>query len=72
MRKKSIHVIAFAALTTFALAASLTSCSDNNTPENPETDTRHWSTNGGLRAADNLLFDGNQIGNGDKEFIGVR
>lgn len=69
MRKKSIHVIAFAALTTFALAASLTSCSDNNTPENPETDTRHWSTNGGLRAADNLLFDGNQIGNGDKEFV---
>ena len=69
MRKKSIHVIAFAALTTFALAASLTSCSDNNTPENPVTDTRHWSTNGGLKAADNLLFDGNQIGNGDKEFV---
>lgn len=69
MRKNSIKVVAFAALTGFALVGTLASCSDNDTPDNPTADTRHWSTDGGLKAADNLLFDGNQIGNGDKEFV---
>ena len=69
MRKNSIKVVAFAALTGFALVGTLASCRDNDTPDNPTADTRHWSTDGGLKAADNLLFDGNQIGNGDKEFV---
>lgn len=39
-----------------------------NRPE-PENDiNRNWSEDGGLRAADNLLF-GDTIGNGDDEFV---
>lgn len=67
MKKNSFKVIALVAFMGMTTAATLTSCSDNNTPEN--TEQRHWTTNGGLKAADNLLFDGNQIGNGDKEFV---
>lgn len=33
------------------------------------SDTRTWTEDGGLKAADNLLFDGNVIGNGDNEFV---
>lgn len=67
MKKNSFKVIALVAFMGMTTAATLTSCSDNNTPEN--TEQRHWTTNGGLKAADNLLFDGNQIGSGDKEFV---
>ncbi len=67
MRKNTFKVIALAAMMGMTSAALLTSCSDDNTPST--TDTRNWSTDGGLKAADNLLFDGNQIGNGDKEFV---
>lgn len=69
MCKNSFKVMAFASLLGLTAAASFTSCSDNETPSPSPTDNRHWSTDGGLKAADNLLFDGNQIGNGDKEFV---
>lgn len=58
-----------ALIAVMGLTSSLTliSCSDDNTVTT--TDTRHWTTDGGLKAADNLLFNDNQIGNGDKEFV---
>lgn len=51
-----------------AMAMIFTSC-DNNNPELP-SDERQWSEDGGLKAADNLLF-GDTIGNGDDEFVFV-
>lgn len=50
------------------ICAGLSACSsddDNSTP----TPTYHWSTDGGLKACDNLLFNDSVIGNGDQEFV---
>ena len=55
----------FAFATAISVALAMSSCKQNE-PEQP-TD-RHWSENGGLKAADNLLF-GDTIGNGDDEFV---
>ena len=55
------------ALLAVALPLTFAACSDDDTPA--QTDERHWSTDGGLKAADNLLFEGNVIGNGDQEFV---
>ena len=71
-----------------ALALGLTACSDDdpvNTidpapePEQPTDKVEYvWSTDGGLKACDHLLFneadntenaEGTQIGNGDAEFV---
>lgn len=54
------------------LAAPLTfiSCDDDDDNQKTTVD-RNWSENGGLKARDNILFDGNQIGNGDNEFVFV-
>lgn len=65
MRKRTINVLAFAVMG-LATMTAFTACSDDNTPATTE---RTWSEDGGLKAADNLLFDGNQIGNGDNEFV---
>lgn len=52
-----------------AMATTFTACSDDNTPTDPSKDY-HWSEDGGLKACDNILFnDGQQIGNGDNEFV---
>ena len=61
---KSLPLMAAAAL---CFPLSLTSCSDDNEVTTPPE--RHWTTDGGLRATDNLLFDNNTIGNGDKELV---
>ena len=44
-----------------------TSCSDDE--EETVTNERHWTTDGGLRATDNILFDNNTLGNGDEEIV---
>ena len=69
MRKQTFKVLALTGLMGMATAAVFTSCSDNNDATEQTGDSRKWGTNGGLKSADNLLFDGNQIGNGDKEFV---
>lgn len=62
------------------LAAStvLGSCSSNDDPaEQGNGETYNWSTNGGLRACDHILFNadgsenanGTEIGNGDQQFV---
>ena len=56
-----------AAALALMLPLTFAACSDDSEPS--QTDERHWSTNGGLKAADNLLFEGNVIGNGDQEFV---
>ena len=67
--------VAFAALT-LCSAAFFCGCSnddENNDNQNgggtSQTNNRNWSEDNGVRAADNLLFDGNVIGNGDQEFV---
>ena len=62
-------------------ATSMTSCSsDDDNGGNGGDDKKEyvWSTDGGLKACDHLLFsevdnsenaDGKQIGNGDAEFV---
>ena len=63
-----------------ALVGSLTACSSNDEPNNEgskETTAYKWSTNGGLKACDHLLFtaygkestSGTVIGNGDQVFV---
>jgi len=63
----------------FAFATTMVSCSSNDEPETP-TITANWTTDGGLKACDHILFtqdtntdevndNGTQIGNGDKEFV---
>ena len=56
-----------AAALALVLPLTFAACSDDN--EAAQTEGRHWTTNGGLKAADNLLFEGNVIGNGDQEFV---
>lgn len=62
------------------LAAStvLGSCSSNDDPaEQGNGETYNWSTNGGFRACDHILFNadgsenvnGTEIGNGDQQFV---
>ena len=65
-----------------AASAMLSSCSsDNANPApspNPGSEVAYkWTTNGGLKACDHILFgtddkenaNGTQIGNGDQEFV---
>ncbi len=64
-----------------AMAAALAACSSNDdngeTPVNPDNQKYTWSTDGGIKACDHLLFDadgkedanGKVIGNGDQEFV---
>lgn len=53
-------------LCTALLAAAFVGCKENNTPTDP---THNPHEDGGLVADDNLLYDGNVIGNGDDEFV---
>ncbi|MGI6232530.1 MAG: hypothetical protein ACOYJF_06745 [Prevotella sp.] len=62
-----------------ALGLTFTACSsDDNNSSDDGTDTGYtWTTNGGLKACDHILFNtnneedanGTQIGNGDDEFV---
>lgn len=63
----------------FALAFTMSACSDDDdNPTPPPTDV-NWTTDGGLKACDHILFtedgddkvsnEGKQIGNGDQEFV---
>lgn len=61
-----INVFFVAAMATL-MAAFMSSCQKND-PDQPSE--RHWSEDGGLVAADDLLF-GEYIGNGDDEFVFV-
>lgn len=64
------HSLSVAALM-LGLAATtvFTACSSDDTPNDPNLNY-NWSTDGGLKACDNILFEnGKQIGNGDNEFV---
>lgn len=67
MKKSNVYAWTLAA-SMFA-APLFTACDDddnNSAPENPEY---NWSEDDGLKACDNLLFNGNEIGNGDQGFV---
>ncbi len=77
MRKK-LNLAGYAAI--LALALGLTACGSENNDVNPGTTpqgtTYVWSTNGGIKACNQILFDngkelltGTDIGNGDQEFV---
>lgn len=62
-----------------AMAFTMSACSsDDDNSDNPQSGV-NWTTNGGLKACDHLLFtadgdanvsdNGTQIGNGDQEFV---
>ena len=80
---KTVKYLGMASI--IALATCMTACSSDNdepgqTPVEPEVpEVKYtWSTDGGLKACDHLLFsvtdnsenaEGTQIGNGDAEFV---
>ena len=65
MNKKSIKVVGLLMMGLVS-ANALTSCSSDDNVD----DGYNWSEDGGLKAADNILFEnGTQIGNGDNEFV---
>lgn len=60
------------------LAAGMTACSSDDVtePSKPDTGSYVWTTDGGLKACDHLLFasgkedvNGTEIGNGNQEFV---
>ena len=59
------------------LAAAICSCSDNEGDEPTPGEKYEWTTDGGLKACNHILFDedgkenpsGKVIGNGDQEFV---
>ena len=66
MRKNSVFSIAMASL----LACNvLTSCNEDNDDNNGTSSDYEWSTDGGLKACNNILFNNGVIGNGDQEFV---
>ena len=60
-----------------AASAMLSSCSSDDESNGGSTTEYKWTTNGGLKACDHILFEtdnkenanGTQIGNGDQEFV---
>lgn len=62
-----------------AMALTMSSCSDNDENDGTQQTNVNWTTNGGLKACDHVLFtadgdanvndNGTQIGNGDQEFV---
>lgn len=60
-----------------AMAAALGSCDSNDDPTPNPKDAYTWTTDGGLKACDHILFSedgkenisGTTIGNGDQEFV---
>lgn len=68
MRKNTIKVWALLAMS-LATATTFTACSDDDDTTPAPRPEYNWSEDGGLKACDNLLFEGNQIGNGDNEFV---
>ena len=67
MKTKIFSVAALATALTLSSTGVLCSCSDDNAPI---TDPEYvWGEEDGLKTCNNLLFDGNVIGNGDNEFV---
>ena len=56
MKHISSHLWVATALSALTLTAGLAACSDDDTPQTAE---RTWTTDGGLRATNDILFDNN-------------
>ncbi len=67
----------FGCMGILAVAATLSSCSSSDDKDNDDSVSYKWTTDGGLKACDNILFgedgsenaNGTVIGNGDKGFV---
>lgn len=66
MKKNYLYLALCASLLIGPMAVS---CSDDDDDNNGGTPDREWTTDKGLNAASNLLFNDNVIGNGDQEFV---
>lgn len=76
-KMKKMNILECIAILT--ITASLTACSNSDDPDNSgkkTTETYTWTTDGGLKACDHVLFtngkedvNGTEIGNGDQEFV---
>ena len=65
---KKNNFLAWSLMAGLLAAPAFVACDDDDTDE-PSTPEYNWSEDGGLKACDNLLFDGNVIGNGDQGFV---
>lgn len=77
-KKKMKKMNFYGCLGILTLVFTMSACSDDDNGTNPPADVT-WTTNGGLKACDHILFtgdgdnnlsdNGTQIGNGDQEFV---
>lgn len=68
MRKNNVFV--WALMSALIASAAFTSCKDDDDdPDTPDAPEYNWSEDEGLKACDNLIFNGNEIGNGDQGFV---
>lgn len=66
---KAFGFLKFAAVA-LILTTFNTACSSDSDSDNTNTNTAFvWTTDGGLKACDHILFDNNVLGNGDDEFV---
>ena len=66
MCKHFIKTLVPAAVFGLAVGSMFTACSDDNDVTTPDY---VWGNEDGLKTCNNLLFEGNVIGNGDNEFV---
>ncbi len=68
MNKNTIKAAALLLMLSAGATLSFTACSEDDTKATTTAD-RTWGEDNGVKSADNLLFNGTEIGNGDKEFV---
>lgn len=66
---KKNQFLAWSLMASMVAAPAFVACDDDDDDDAPATPTYNWSEDGGLKACDNLLFEGNVIGNGDQGFV---
>lgn len=65
---KKNYLLVWSLMASMVAAPAFVACDDDD-DDSPSQPTYNWSEDGGLKACDNLLFEGNVIGNGDQGFV---
>lgn len=66
---KKNYLLVWSLMASMVAAPAFVACDDDDDDDSPSQPTYNWSEDGGLKACDNLLFEGNVIGNGDQGFV---
>lgn len=66
MEKRKLNLLGYGCLMALCLTA-FASCEDEGGNENGND--YNWGIDGGIRSCDNIVFEGNCIGNGDQELV---